>query len=153
LSGKQAVSALTLLNAEDRRDQQELDRGLARVAGIPTMPGQVTVIDPKGVEFQRLQKLRGDAQQIQAEATREGKVLTPRQVLVQLEKNVEVQRNTESAKAARTSLEMLEKREWINGKITRDSIATLERKAGNDRTKQNDIKQIKRLLDQAEGNN
>ena len=78
INGKQAVGALKLLQSEDRRDQGDLDRGLAKLAGIPTMPGSVTVLDPKGTEFQRLQRLRVDAQQVQSQAAIEGKVLTPK---------------------------------------------------------------------------
>jgi hypothetical protein len=43
-------------------------------------------------------------------------------------------------------------KEWINGPITRDSLATLERKAGSDKVKLNELKRIRTLLDQAEGN-
>jgi len=152
LSGKQAVSALTLLNSEDRRDQQELDRGLSRLAGTPTMPGQVTVIDPKGVEFQRLQGLRSQALQVQSEAAAKGEVITPREVLSRIEQGLEKTRNSEAAKAARQQLEIYEKKEWVNGKITRDGLSALEKKAGNDRNKLNELKRIRSLLDQAEGN-
>lgn len=152
INGKQALNALKLLNSEDRRDQQELDRGLSRLAGIPTMPGQVTVIDPKGAEFQRLQMLRADAQSISAEAIRKNEVLTPRQVLERVEKNLESKRNTEAAKGARKQLDdVYSKRDWINGPISRESLPALERKAGNDINKQRDINRIKQLLDQAEG--
>lgn len=152
LSGKQAVSALTLLNAEDRRDSQELDRGLSRLAGIPTMPGQVTVIDPKGVEFQRLQGLRSQALQVQSEAVSKGEVITPREVLSRIEQGLEKTRQSEGAKAARAQLEIYEKKEWVNGKITRDGLSALEKKAGTDRNKLNELKRIRSLLDQAEGN-
>lgn len=152
LSGKQGVAALKLLNSEDRRDQQELDRGLSRLAGIPTMPGQVTVIDPKGVEFQRLTKLRSEALQVQSEAAAKGEVITPREVLSRIEQGLEKTRNSEAAKAARQQLEIYEKKEWVNGKITRDGLSALEKKAGNDRNKLNELKRIRSLLDQAEGN-
>lgn len=146
LTGKQAVSLLKTLTTEDRRDVRELDNGLARLAGIPTMPGQITVIDPKGAEFERLQGLRADAQQIQAQATREGKILQPRQVLAEVEKNLEARRNSESAKAARRSLEVYEAK--AGGTITMDSLPGLERK----RTfKPNEITRIKALIKQAEG--
>ena len=160
INGKQAVTALKLLNSEDRRDQQELDRGLARLAGIPTMPGQVTVIDPKGVEFQRLQERRADAQSVIAEATREGKVLTMRQVLEKVEGNVEKKRNTEQAKAARKQLDEYSTRpdgsskpgrDWINGPITRDTLPALKHKAGKDARKLREIDNIEKLLNQAEG--
>jgi len=154
INGKQALSALKLLNSEDRRDQQELDRGLSRLAGIPTMPGQVTVIDPKGAEFQRLQTLRADAQSIQAEAIRKNEVLTPRQVLERVETSLQKTRSTEQANAARKSLDTVwSKKEWINGPITRDSIPALRRKAGNDVGKNREVDQIEKLLKQAEGGN
>ena len=153
LSGKQKVSALKLLTSEDRRDQRDIDTGLARLAGIPTSPGSVTVIDPKGKEFERLQQLRANALQIQSQAIRDGKVLQPRQILEQVSKDLEARRNTEQAKAAQRSLtEVWEKKPWINGPITRDSLPALERKAGDDKNKQREITQIKRLLEQAEGN-
>lgn len=149
LNGKQKVSLLKTLTSEDRRDQRELDMGLAKLAGVPTMPGQVTVIDPKGAEFQRLMKLRSQAQQIQAGATAEGKILTPRMILQQVETDLEKTRNSESAKAARNSLSVFEKKPWINGLITRQNLPALEQKAGNDINKQRELTRIKQLLDQA----
>jgi hypothetical protein len=80
-------------------------------------------------------------------------VLQPRQILEQVSKDLEARRNTEQAKAAQRSLtEVWEKKPWINGPITRDSLPALERKAGDDKNKQREIAQIKRLLEQAEGN-
>jgi len=152
LNGQQKLRLLKTLTSEDRRDQRELDTGLARLAGIPTMPGAVTVIDPKGTEFKRLQSLRADAQQIQAEATRNGKVITTRQVLSELETRLEAKRNTEEARAAKTALATYEKQDWINGPINRETLPALEKKAGNDKNKLAELKRIKILLDQAEGN-
>lgn len=146
LTGKQAVSLLKTMTTEDRRDQRELDNGLSRLAGIPTMPGQVTVIDPKGQEFQRLLNLRADATQIQAQAMREGKILQPRQVLAEVERNLETRRNSEQAKAARRSLEVYERK--AGGSITMDSLPALERKGT---FKPAEITRIKQLLNQAEG--
>ena len=152
LTGKQGVSLLGKLVSEDRRDQSELDRGISQLAGIPVVPGQVVVIDPKGVEFQRRQKLSADAEQIRAEAAAEGKILSPRQVLQQLTKQIEDKRNSEGAKQARTQLDAYAKKDWINGSITRDSLPALERKAGTDKVKMNELKRIRTLLEQAEGN-
>ena len=153
INGKQALGALKLLNTEDRRDSQELDRGLSRLAGIPTMPGQVTVIDPKGAEFQRLQTLRANALEIQTQALRDGKVITPRQVLTQLETDLEKKRNSEEAKNARKQLDdVYSKKEWINGQITRETLPALKKKAGNDRNKLNELKRIEDLLNKSEGN-
>ena len=148
INGKQAVGALKLLQSEDRRDQGDLDRGLAKLAGIPTMPGSVTVLDPKGTEFQRLQRLRVDAQQVQAQAAVEGKVLTPRMVLQQLEVKLEENRNTEQAKAARNALTTVWEKK-AGGPITRDTLPALE---NSKKLKPAEITQVKRLLDQAEGN-
>ena len=81
LSPKDAVGALKLLQSEDRRDQSELDRGISRLAGIPVIPGSVVVLDPKGEEFKRRSELQAQALDIQAQAARDGKVMTPRQIL------------------------------------------------------------------------
>ena len=148
INGKQAIGALKLLNSEDRRDQGDLDRGLAKLAGIPTMPGSVTVLDPKGAELAQLQRLRATAQQIQSQGLIDGKVLTPRMVLQQIETQLEATRNTEGAKAARRTLETVWEKK-AGGKITRDSLPALE---GGKKFNANEIKAIKRLLDQAEGN-
>lgn len=148
INGKQAVGALKLLQSEDRRDQADLDRGLAKLAGIPTMPGSVTVLDPKGTEFARLQRLRSDAQQVQATAAAEGKVLTPRMVLQQLEVKLEEKRNTEQAKAARNALTTVWEKK-AGGPITRDTLPAL---VNSKKLKPAEITQVKRLLDQAEGN-
>jgi hypothetical protein len=152
LTGKQAVSLLGKMVAEDRRDMGELDRGISKLAGIPVIPGQVVVIDPKGQEFKRRNELAEASEQIKAQAALEGKILTPRQVLDQLTKDIDARRNSEAAKQARTQLDTYAKKDWINGPITRDNLSALERKAGTDKVKLNELKRIRTLLDQAEGN-
>jgi hypothetical protein len=151
ITGKDAVTALKLLNSEDRRDSSELDRGISQLAGIPVIPGSVVVIDPKGEEFKRRNELQSQAFQIQAAAAAEGKTLTPRQILAQLQDGIAKTRNTESAKAAKKSLEIYEKLDWVNGPITRDTLPALERKAGTDKKKLQELNRIKQLLKQAEG--
>jgi hypothetical protein len=148
LNGKQKVSALKLLTSEDRRDQRELDTGLARLAGIPTMPGSVTVLDPKGAEFNRLQKLRADALAVQSAAMAKGEIIQPSQVLERVSKNLEATRNTEQAKAARNALTTVWEKK-AGGPITRDTLPALE---NSKKLKPAEITQIKRLLDQADGN-
>jgi hypothetical protein len=148
LNAKQKVGALKFFMGEDRRDQHELNSGLARLAGIPTTPGAVTIIDPKGQEFQRLQKLKSQAQAIQSQATAEGKVLQPNAILRQLSIELEASRNTEQAKAAQRTLETVWEKK-AGGKITRDTLPALEQ---SKKLKPQEITQIKRLLDQAEGN-
>lgn len=151
IDGKDAVAALKLLAADDRRDSAELDRGISQLAGIPVIPGSVVVIDPKGAEFQRRNDLKAQALQIQAAAAAQGKTVTTREILTQLEAGIAARRNTETAKAAQTSLKVYEKQDWINGPITRDTLPALERKAGTDKKKVQELNRIKQLLKQAEG--
>ena len=151
ITGKDAVTALKLLQSEDRRDSSELDRGISQLSGIPVIPGSVVVIDPKGEEFKRRNELKVEVLNIQAAAAAEGKTLTPRQILTQLEDNIAKRRNSEDAKSARKSLEVLEKQAWINGPINRNTLPALERKAGTDRQKLNEVNQIKKLLRKADG--
>jgi hypothetical protein len=148
LNAKQKVGALKFFMGEDRRDQHELNSGLARLAGIPTTPGAVTIIDPKGQEFQRLQKLKSQAQAIQSQATAEGKFLQPKAILDQVSKDLESSRNTEQAKAAQRTLETVWEKK-AGGKITRETLPALE---NSKKLKPQEITQVKRLLDQAEGN-
>tara|TARA_R110000868_G_scaffold18843_5_gene82139 strand:- start:6718 stop:8451 length:1734 start_codon:yes stop_codon:yes gene_type:complete len=148
LNGKQKVTALKFFMGEDRRDQHELNTGLARLAGIPTTPGAVTIIDPKGQEFQRLQQLKSKAQSIQAQATAEGKFLQPKAILDQVSKDLETNRNTEQAKAARNTLTTFWEKK-AGGPITRETLPALE---NSKKLKPTEITQIKRLLEQAEGN-
>lgn len=151
ITGKDAVTALKLLQSEDRRDSSQLERGISQLSGIPVIPGSVVVIDPKGEEFKRRTQLQAEALQIQSAAAAEGKTLTPRQILTQLEDNIARRRNTEDAKAAQNSLKVFEKQEWVNGPITRDTLPALERKAGTDKKKLQELNRIKQLLKQAEG--
>jgi hypothetical protein len=153
LNGKQKVNLLGKLVSEDRRNDSELDRGISRLAGIPVIPGQMVVIDPKGKEWERRLTLSAQAAEIKAKAVAEGKVLTNNDVLRQLETGIEQSRNTEAAKAARTKLQNYEKSSWINGRITRDSLPALELKAGTDKRRVNELNDIKRLLDKADGGN
>ena len=151
ITGKDAVAALKLLQSEDKRDSSTLDRAISQLAGIPVIPGSVVMIDPKGEEFKRRNELKAEALQIESAAAAKGQVLTPREIITQLEDSVAKRRNTESAKAAKKSLEIYEKKSWVNGPITRDTLPALERKAGDDRNKVNELNQIKKLLKQAEG--
>lgn len=151
LSAKQAVSALKLLNREDRQDQNELDRGISQRAGIPVVPGSVVVLDPKGAEFKRRQELSALAKDIEARLIREGKVPTPRMILSEIDDGIAKQRNSEGAKAARKQLEETwSKRPWINGPITRGNLPALKEKAKKE-NKMNEYNQIEKLLNQAEG--
>jgi RNase H-fold protein (predicted Holliday junction resolvase) len=150
LTGNDAVSALKLINSENRRDQSEIERGINRLAGI-NQTGNIVVLDKNAMEFTNRQQLKAQSLDIEARLLREGKQPTPAMVVAELEKFVTERRSSETAKQAVDALKALEKKEWINGPVTMDSLAALERKAGNDRTRQNDVKYIRRLLQQANG--
>jgi hypothetical protein len=152
LTGTQKVRLLGKLVSEDRRTQSQLDKDISRLAGIPTVPGQVVVIDPKGVEWERRNQLVNMADEFRASNALQGKVVTNQDIVEYLEQQLSSRRNTEQANAARRSLESYAKKDWIGGEITRDSLSALERKAGNNQTRQRELVQIRKLLDQAEGN-
>lgn len=151
LTGKQKVSLLGKLVSEDRREQSELDRGISRLAGIPVVPGQVVVLDPKAKEWERRQQLVAQADAIRSKAAAEGKLVTNRDILQQLETSLEQRRNSEGAKQARDALKTYETK--YGGQITRDSLPALEKKIGTGKAGINDLTRIRRLLDQAEGDN
>lgn len=152
LNGRQRISLLGKLMSEDRRNQSQLDREISRLAGIPTLPGQVVVIDPKGTEWQQRQMLSTMADQFISKMGIEGKTFTTQDVIDHLNAEVNKRRNSEAAREAQRRLETYSQRDWINGPITRDSIPTLRRKAGNSTVRQREVDQIERLLNQAEGN-
>ena len=161
ITGKDAVTALKLLQSEDRRDSSELERGISQLSGIPVIPGSVVVIDPKGTEFKRRSELKVEALGIQAAAAAEGKTLTPRQILTQLEDNLAKRRNSEDARAAQKSLSEFAKgpdgkykagRDWITGPVTADNLPALRQKAGNDPAKLRQINELEKLLKRSQGN-
>jgi hypothetical protein len=160
ITGKDAVAALKLLQSEDRRESSQLDRGISQLAGIPVIPGSVVVLDPKGEEFKRRSQLQAEALQIQSAAAAEGKTLTPRQILTQLEDNLTKRRGTEDAKAAQRQLDEFSRRpdgspkpgrEWITGPVNRDNLPALRQKAGSDTNKLRQITELEKLLKRSEG--
>lgn len=161
ITGKDAVTALRLLQSEDRRESNELERGLSQLAGIPVIPGSVVVIDPKGTEFKRRNELKAEVLGIQAAAAAKGETLTPRQILTQLEDSIAKRRNSEDAKAAQKSLSEFAKgpdgkyktgRDWITGPVTADNLPALRQKAGNDANKLRQINELEKLLKRSQGN-
>lgn len=150
LTGNDATAALRLINSENRRDQNEIERGINRLAGI-NQTGGIVVLDKNAMEFTNRQLLKAQSLDIEARLLREGKQPTPAMVITELEKFVTDRRSSETAKQAVDSLKLFEKKDWINGPVTMDSLPALERKAGSDRTRQNDVKRIRNLLLQANG--
>ena len=151
LTGNDAVQLLKLFYSEDRRGDTYLDKTINQLSGI-NMTGGIVVIDKNSTEFNNRNELRAQAKTIEGQLIREGKPATPDIVAEELTKWVTARRSTAKATAARNSLtNTYEKLEWINGPITRDSLPTLQRKAGNDKNKLNDLRRITQLLDEAEG--
>jgi len=153
LTGKQYISLLKTLHSENKAEDSRLNREVSRLAGIPTIPGQVVIVDPKGSAFKQRNVLMAKVEEIRAKAAIEGKVVTTEDIVSQLETYVDKQRNSESAKAARSTLEIYQKKDWVNGPITRDSLPALELKAKGNKVRENDVRRIKQLLDQVEGVN
>ena len=152
LSKEDYRSLVKHLGSDNRRDSNQLEQGINRLADIPTIPGTVITLDEKGEKFKRRQELKARALEIEAEYARQGKPATPRQILNDLEADLEKRRKTEGAQKARKTLDdVWSKQPWINGPITRKSLPALEQKAKGDTKKERDLAQIKKLLDQAEG--
>lgn len=160
LDGKDAVAALKILQSEDRRDSAELNKIIARLAGVPVIPGMSVVIDPKGAEFQRMNELRAQVLQIQAAAAAQGKTVSNKDIETQLMNGVTASRNTETARAAQKRLETFARRadgsavpgrDWITGPVTLENLPTLKQKAGNDVNKLRQIDELEKLLKQAAG--
>ena len=149
INTKDKINLLNKLHSETKAEDRELDSGLRRLAGIPS---GLVALDPKGQEFERLRKYQADAQVLKADALREGKILTNSQVLDQLGKKVEEKRNTEAAKAARTSLKAYE--EKAGGEITSQTLPAFEAKVKAGKVpgvKENQLPRIRQLVQQAEG--
>ena len=136
LSTTHAVAALDLFNRTDKQEQNKLESGLAKLSNITIVQGQA-YFDKEGNALKRYNELNIQADEIKTRYLNEKKVEpTADVILSELRKNIEAQRNSESAKAARKSLERLEKLPWINGKITRDNLKSLETKADTEPKKQ-----------------
>ena len=161
ITGKDAVSALKLLQSDNKSDSSQLERGISQLAGIPVISGSVVVIDPKGAEFTRRKELQAEAFQIQSEAALKGITLSPRQILTQLEDNIAKRRSSADAQAAQKALAEFAKgpdgkyksgRDWITGPVTEENLPALRQKAGNDAAKMRQIIQLEELLKRARGN-
>ena len=153
LSGKQSVGLLKALISQDKANDRKLNAGLAKLAGISTIPGVAVSLDPKGAQFKQLGALRARAASLQAQADADGKYLSIESILLTLEKEVSDARNTEAVKAAQARLTNYEKQDWINGPITRDSLPALELKAKGNKSRENILREITRQLNIIEGVN
>jgi hypothetical protein len=154
LSGKQSVGLLKALISQDKANDRKLNAGLAKLAGISTIPGVAVSLDPKGAQFKQLVALRARAASLQAQADADGKFISTESILLTLEKEVSDARNTEAVKAAQARIDNYQKKQdWINGPITRDSLPALELKAKGNKSRENILREITRQLNIVEGVN
>ena len=153
LSGKQSVGLLKALISQDKANDTKLNAGLAKLAGISTIPGVAVSLDPKGAQFKQLGALRARAASLQAQADADGKFISTESILLTLEKEVSDARNNEAVKAAQARLTNYEKQDWINGPITRDGLPALELKAKGNKSRENILREITRQLNIVEGVN
>lgn len=125
ISEQQALSLYGYMTSADRKTEREENAMLARLAGIPTVPGQVVSLDPKGEEFKRLQALRAQAGIFKSEANVAGTPLSSGQLEERMTKWIEGVRNTETVRALRQRIQVYEKK--AGGSITLDSLSTVEK--------------------------
>lgn len=166
LNARQRLSLLKALRTENKEGLRTLDTGLNRLAGFPTEPGGLFVIDKKSEEFKRKQDLKFRAAEIERDANKEGKVLSETQIIEKIEQEILKKKNSLEAKQAKESLDNFAidrngkpkpDRDWITGPINKKTVKALEDKANKttdpkERRKQLlQIVEIKRLLKVSEG--
>lgn len=149
ISGNDKLVLLRKFHSGELKDDSKLNAGIRRLAGVPV---GMQFNDNKSAEFKRQVQLENDAFQIKQDLQLQGKPNNADAVLDVLTKRVEAKKNTESAKAARTSLESYEAK--AGGPITSSNFDAfaLKVKAGNVKgIKENQLPRIKQLVEQAEG--
>jgi hypothetical protein len=160
LNPRQRLGLLKSLRTENKEGLRTLDTGLNKLAGFPTEPGGLFVIDKKSEEFKRKQELKFRAAEIERDANREGKPLTEAQIIDKMEKEIIEKRNSTEAKQAKESLDnfVVDKagrpkpdRDWITGPVNNRTLPALREKAKNDPKKLRQIQEIERLLKVSEG--
>jgi hypothetical protein len=166
LNARQRLSLLKALRTENKEGLRTLDTGLNKLAGFPTEPGGLFVIDKKSEEFKRKQELKVRAAEIERDANIEGKVLTESQIIDKMEKEILEKRNSVAAKQAKESLDnfVVDKsgkpkldRDWITGPINRQTLPILRQKAEatknlGDRAKRiRQVNEAERLIEVSEG--
>lgn len=145
LNGKQANELLGELFRVDRGDADKLDQGYNRRAGIPVEKNGMSIIDPKGAEFRRKQELKAQGAEITARYLREGKPEpTAQQILDEIDDSISKKMKSETVQAAKRSLDVYNKKAGVP--ITSSNLSALEQKG---KLNANEIKQVKRLLEQA----
>jgi hypothetical protein len=167
LNPRQRLGLLKSLRTENKDGLRALDAGLNKLAGIASEPGAIVVIDQKSEEWKRKQQLKVRVAEIESEAANEGKVLTERQIIDRMEKEILDKRNSAEAIQAKKLLDNFAKdesgkvkqdRDWITGPVNSQTLKVLEQKANDtidikDKGKRlKQITEIKRLIKVSEGN-
>ena len=145
VTGKDMVDLRRRLSG---RVTSEVKSTIRRLAGIPE--GLVN-IDPKGAEAKEYLKIQRRLETERAKAVAEGKPFDQLGVLRQIEIEGQQKRDTAAATAARSRLEVYEKR--TGAKITSQTLPFLREQvqSGKSDIKPRELQQIERLVKQAEG--
>jgi hypothetical protein len=149
IKGGDKIKLLEKLHSSDRADDRDLDTGIRRLAGVPI---GMSFVDPKGEEFKRKAQLDRDAERVRQDLIAQNKPSNSKAVLDVLSKEIEGKKNTESAKAARTSLKPYE--EKAGGEITSATYEAFAMKVKQGKVKnvqEKDLPRIKSLMEKAEG--
>jgi hypothetical protein len=145
VTGKDMVDLRRRLSG---RVTSEVKSTIRRLAGIPE--GLVN-IDPKGAEAKKYLEIQQRLETERAKAVAEGKPFDQLGVLRQIEIEGQQKRDTAAATAARSRLEVYEKR--TGAKITSQTLPFLREQvqSGKSDIKPRELQQIERLVKQAEG--
>jgi hypothetical protein len=145
VTGKDMVDLRRRLSG---RVTTEVKSTIRRLAGIPE--GLVN-IDPKGAEAKKYLEIQQRLETERAKAVAEGKPFDQLGVLRQIEIRGQQKRDTAAAKAARSRLEVYEKK--TGAKITSQTLPFLREQvqSGKSDIKARELQQIERLVKQAEG--
>jgi hypothetical protein len=145
VTGKDMVDLRRRLSG---RVTSEVKSTIRRLAGIPE--GLVN-IDPKGAEAKKYLDIQQRLETERAKAVAEGKPFDQLGVLRQIEIEGQQKRDTAAAKAARSRLEVYEKK--TGAKITSQTLPFLREQvqSGKSDIKPRELQQIERLVKQAEG--
>lgn len=151
LNASQAIRLAEKLESFKTKGESKLDRRIAKLAGIPIVTGQTIVLDKNSEQLKATGELEAKAADIRDQALRAGKVMTDDEVGDALEVWVRDKAKTKAIEDATKLLATYEAKEWVNGKITRDSIPTLRIKAKGNRTREAELQRIIEQLDIIEG--
>ena len=145
VTGKDMVDLRRRLSG---RVTSEVKSTIRRLAGIPE--GLVN-IDPKGAEAKKYLDIQQRLETERAKAVAEGKPFDQLGVLRQIEIEGQQKRDTAAATAARSRLEVYEKK--TGAKITSQTLPFLREQvqSGKSDIKPRELQQIERLVKQAEG--